>query len=563
MPINPAIAMGFQAPKFENPLNTLVQMEQIKAYQQNALAKQMEMEAARRELDQRKGLRNYLADMKSGESLSPADLAQFGETGLKYGKMIQEMESQQATKRKADTDAAMKIHEYYLTAVPGLKTPDEVFSWAKTYRSDPRLKPLTSGMSDEEAFARLPKTPEALERWKSNLLVPFKDQQQHGTDRLKNLDAEINSLVGKLNAYTPEGVLTTDPAVAQQLAVLQARRAQLVGGMGAPAAGGQPMPPDLTGAIEGMQPSVVPPPVAPDSVPGLRTLQQLPTDQAVPTTLPSRPGDQGKMVPLAGAPKDVTTQVAEARANVAEKQKEVQYQAELRKNKPKVINQTKSAFASLDELTSSVDELLGTFKGKGSDPNNPASYTGHPGLSDVSGRFLGTEAGKEYFGRFQSDEAADAFAIQNRLDSGKFMGSIEQLKALSPTGSTGLGALAVREGEELKRAFADISSARNTETYKKKLIEFKAKLDRIRVRLAEGVNEEFGAGTIKVPGKGGGGGDDDDAGKDMDLLGTDRKVPIQPPTPAGSKVPLSSDEEMTPEEIEELEQLRKQFGRAP
>lgn len=536
MPINPAIAMSFQAPKFEDPMNRLVQAEQIKAYQQNALAKQMEMEVARREMDQRSGLRNYLATMKPGESLSPADLAQFGETGLKYGKLIQEMEAQQSTKRKADTDAALKIHEYYLTGVPELKTIDDAFNWAKTYRSDPRLKPLTSGMSDEEAFARLPKTPEALEQWKSNLLVPFKDQQQRRTDQLKNLDAEINSLTGKLNAYTPEGVLTTDPAVAQQLAVLQARRAQLVGGMGAPAAGGQPMPPDLAEPVGGMQPSVVPPPVAPDSVPGFRTLQQLPTDQAVPTTLPSRPSDQGGMVPLAGTPKDLTTQVAEARANVAEKQQDIKYRAELRKNKPKVINQTKSAFASLDELTSSVDELLGTFKG--GDPNSPASYAGHPGLSDVSGRFLGTEAGKEYFGRFQSDEAADAFAIQNRLDSGKFMGSIEQLKALSPTGSTGLGALAVREGEELKRAFADISSARNTETYKKKLIEFKAKLDRIRVRLAEGVNEEFGAGTIEMPGKGGGG-DDDDAGKDMDLLGTNRKVPIQPPTPAGSEVPLS------------------------
>ncbi len=532
MPINPAIAMSFQAPKFEDPMNRLVQAEQIKAYQQNALAKQMEMEIARREMDQKSGLRNYLAAMKSGESLSPADLAQFGETGLKYGKLIQEMEAQQSTKRKADTDAALKIHEYYLTGVPELKTVDDAFNWAKTYRSDPRLKPLTSGMSDEEAFARLPKTPEALERWKSNLLVPFKDQQQRSTDQLKNLDAEINSLTGKLNAYTPEGVLTTDPAVAQQLAVLQARRAQLVGGMGAPAAGGQPMPPDLTGAIEGVQPSVVPPPVAPDSVPGLRTLPQLPTDQAVPTTLPSRPGDQGKMVPLAGAPEDVTTQVAKARADIAEKQQDIKYQAELRKNKPKVINQTKAAFASLDELASNVDKLLGDVIGE--DPTQASSYAGHPGLSDVSGRFLGTEAGKEYLGRFKSDEAADAFETQKTLNSQKFMGSIEQLKALSPTGSTGLGALAVREGEELKNAFADIGSARNTETYKQKLIEFKAKLDRVKRRLAEGVNTEYGEDVIPLSSFGGGG----PTGEDMTLIGTNRKVPTQAPTPAGSKMPL-------------------------
>lgn len=86
MAINPAIAMSFQAPKFEDPMNRLVQMEQLKAYQQNALAKQMEMETAKTALEQQKGLRNYLAGMKSGQDVNINDLAQFGDTGIAYAK---------------------------------------------------------------------------------------------------------------------------------------------------------------------------------------------------------------------------------------------------------------------------------------------------------------------------------------------------------------------------------------------------------------------------------------------------------------------------------------------
>ena len=86
MPINPAIAMSFQAPKFEDPMNNLIKMEQIKAYQQNALAKQLEAEVAQESLGQQRGLSNYLAGLESGASPDMNMLARFGKVGRSTAK---------------------------------------------------------------------------------------------------------------------------------------------------------------------------------------------------------------------------------------------------------------------------------------------------------------------------------------------------------------------------------------------------------------------------------------------------------------------------------------------
>lgn len=65
MPINPNIALSFQAPQISDPLNKMAQIEQIKAYRQNALAKEREAQLVERELESMNALRKLYA---SGQS---------------------------------------------------------------------------------------------------------------------------------------------------------------------------------------------------------------------------------------------------------------------------------------------------------------------------------------------------------------------------------------------------------------------------------------------------------------------------------------------------------------
>lgn len=65
MPINPNIALSFQAPQISDPLNKMAQIEQIKAYRQNALAKEREAQLVERELESMNALRKLYATGQS------------------------------------------------------------------------------------------------------------------------------------------------------------------------------------------------------------------------------------------------------------------------------------------------------------------------------------------------------------------------------------------------------------------------------------------------------------------------------------------------------------------
>ena len=103
MPINPNIALSFQAPQIDDPLNKMAQIEQIKAYRQNALAKQMEMESAIREREMKNALRQRLA--KGGE-FGLEEAATFGAPGMDIYKTMASAKKESALFNKAQQDAA-------------------------------------------------------------------------------------------------------------------------------------------------------------------------------------------------------------------------------------------------------------------------------------------------------------------------------------------------------------------------------------------------------------------------------------------------------------------------
>lgn len=170
MPINPAIAMSFQAPKFEDPMNNLIKMEQLKAYQQNALAKQLEAQVSQESLGQQRGLRNYLAGL-GGASPDMNMLAQFGKAGQEYGKEFTEAQSKQM-------EMASKLYkEMYLPILGQAKTRDDVLAWHTAMEQDPRLK----GFLTPQGKAMLPQTDEEVRNYVETTLVPISDRYRRET----------------------------------------------------------------------------------------------------------------------------------------------------------------------------------------------------------------------------------------------------------------------------------------------------------------------------------------------------------------------------------------------
>lgn len=193
MPINPAIAMSFQAPKFEDPMNNMIKMEQIKAYQQNALAKQLEAEIAQESLGQQRGLSNYLAGLEPGASPDMNMLARFGKTGREYGKDITEAQSKQM-------EMASKLYkEMYLPILGQAKTRDDVLAWHTAMEQDPRLK----GFLTPQGKAMLPKSDAEVPSYLETTLIPISDRYKRETAEAANqarLDAAARTAAGRVQA---------------------------------------------------------------------------------------------------------------------------------------------------------------------------------------------------------------------------------------------------------------------------------------------------------------------------------------------------------------------------
>ena len=194
MPINPAIAMSFQAPKFEDPMNNLIKMEQIKAYQQNALAKQLEAEVAQESLGQQRGLSNYLAGLESGASPDMNMLARFGKTGREYGKDFTETQSKQIEM------ASNLYKEKYLPILGQARTRDDVLAWHKSMEDDPKVQPILT----PQGKAMLPKTDAEVPDYIETTLVPISDRYKRDTTEAASQ--------ARLNAANIRAAATRDAA---------------------------------------------------------------------------------------------------------------------------------------------------------------------------------------------------------------------------------------------------------------------------------------------------------------------------------------------------------------
>jgi plasmid maintenance system killer protein len=102
MPIDPRIAMGYQAPQIESPLNMFAKYQQIQSAQQaNELAR-MQAQEYERGLQEQEGLRNYLAGKP--DLSSPEGLLRFGKTGAGMAKTLSELAKERLASEKTRTE---------------------------------------------------------------------------------------------------------------------------------------------------------------------------------------------------------------------------------------------------------------------------------------------------------------------------------------------------------------------------------------------------------------------------------------------------------------------------
>lgn len=140
MPIDPRIALGYQAPQFESPLNTYAKFAQIQGMQQEQQMNALRLQAAQRETEEQNKLREFIQTMKPDEE---GRLVGFGEAGRKaYESLLKgKKESREAEKNIAATEASRLKQARDL--LPTVNSPEAYASWrAYTVQNLPGLANL-------------------------------------------------------------------------------------------------------------------------------------------------------------------------------------------------------------------------------------------------------------------------------------------------------------------------------------------------------------------------------------------------------------------------------------
>ena len=186
MAINPNIALSFQGPKFEDPVNRLAQFEQLRQYRQNALLKEREMKMAENELASQNALKNLFA---SGQAPTTAKMVEVGGAkGLEMASQmarIRESEARAASAQSKQLKDQIDLGRTSLAAIPD--DPKAYGAWRKDYVS--RNPALAAFFPEESQY--MVGGPDAMGT-KMQLLLSA-DQLAQDENALKRLNMQLES----------------------------------------------------------------------------------------------------------------------------------------------------------------------------------------------------------------------------------------------------------------------------------------------------------------------------------------------------------------------------------
>jgi hypothetical protein len=141
MPVDPRIAMGYQAPQIESPLNQFAKFQQIESNQRVNQLAQMQMAEYERGLKEQEGLRNYLAggaDITSPDTLK--GLYGFGKTGLEMAQKAMAIKKEEMESSKSQEELLSKIRDRYLSNIGSAQSFKELANVHQSMFNDPVLR---------------------------------------------------------------------------------------------------------------------------------------------------------------------------------------------------------------------------------------------------------------------------------------------------------------------------------------------------------------------------------------------------------------------------------------
>lgn len=228
MPINPSIAMGYQAPQIESPLNAYAKFAQIQnAQQANELARMQSQEYARG-LQEQEGLRNYLAgrpDLSSSESQS--ELMKYGKPGLGMLESAAKLRKEQTEAKIKSEDLIGKTYSRFKSELDSAESPAQLAAVHSSMFTDEVLGPVlkTMGRTPDSGLAAIQnaKTPEDF--------YALKLRMAEGTQKF--LDASKNQILQQVSgtgtrmvAFNPlTNQLTVVPGSESQAAIAPGQQA--------------------------------------------------------------------------------------------------------------------------------------------------------------------------------------------------------------------------------------------------------------------------------------------------------------------------------------------------
>jgi hypothetical protein len=207
MPLDPRIAMGFQSPQFESPVNMMGNMMKLKSMQQqNALAEQQMGDLAAERA------RTALLNKVYGESVSPEGVLDYGKLrrGLAQGGQgallpgVNEQEYKEGEARSKRGKADLELFGQGLQARRELlnpnMTPDAYLAWHEGNHKDPIVGPKLTEMGINAADSRA----EIMARIQRGELPQLIAESAMGVQKLYDAVRPVETVEG-IEMMTPTG----------------------------------------------------------------------------------------------------------------------------------------------------------------------------------------------------------------------------------------------------------------------------------------------------------------------------------------------------------------------
>jgi hypothetical protein len=488
MPINP-IAMQVKPASTSGMLNTLAAIRQMQTAGQQQQMNQLAIEKAQREKAESEAFKNALSQFDYSTPEGMANIIKQSPTlGLGLQKNAAALRASQTSAQLNEEKLAKSRNEYFQTQATRIQKPEDAVRYFNALYKDQILGPRMQQIDSlENAINSIPTDPQKFQGFVRQLAGGpmalenmYKEQsakdlaaqgQRAAMDRTLLTQQQTTAMnVLKNNARYDEvaGAWVANPGVSQAT-VDQAQRVVNQGLMGMFGGGASGQQPDLGEPIEGTQPSAppLPPPVPAEGIPGTRTLEMRPTDQAVPTKLPTVPGQEATPT-LLTSPEDIQAARAAGKAKIRQEEKNV----DLALEEPDMRNASASNMSLAFNTIGQINTLL----------NDPA-------LKSVTGNWAGavpTLTG------LMSQGNANANALIQSLRSKAWLNSV---KAFGK--SSGLSPITDVEGAKLEAAYAMLDQTQGTPQFKKALEDFQKQLESSNRSIVNAFNRKYGNLGIK------------------------------------------------------------------